>query len=82
MKHATDMRVWWSSVVPIEKTEHYYVKTVVEGIKKYKELTERDLKDPTVTDNVGGLEVFEDGEWCEYYDGTGRNIDGIIEEEG
>ena len=25
--------------------------------------------------NAGGLEVFEDGEWCEWYDEDGNGID-------
>ena len=70
--------------VPITKQNpaiHIPVKDVAEAKKKIQELTEADLKNPKITDNVGGLQVFQDGEWCEYYDGEGRDIDQIIEEE-
>ena len=31
--------------------------------------------------NTGGLEVFEDGEWVDYYDKDGRDIDEHFEED-
>ncbi len=34
-----------------------------------------------VESNVGGLEVFENGEWSEYYDSKDRDIWEVIEEE-
>lgn len=32
---------------------------------------------PLVYTNVQGLEVFEDGEWCEFYDDEGNDIEDI-----
>lgn len=31
--------------------------------------------------NAQGLEVFEGGEWCEWYDDQGRDIEGWSEDE-
>lgn len=31
--------------------------------------------------NVGGLEVFEDGEWCEWYDDDGDDIGTVMRRE-
>jgi hypothetical protein len=31
--------------------------------------------------NAGGLEVFENGEWTDWYDENGNNIDDLIEKE-
>ena len=47
---------------------------------KIKQLTKEDLKNEDVIANAYGLEIFEDGEWSEYYDEKGRNIDKIMEE--
>ena len=72
------LKVCWSSSVPIENLETYEVANIDDAIKKYQELTNRDLADNSVTDNVGGCEIFENGEWCEFYDGDGNDIDAII----
>lgn len=80
-----DLRVWWARNVPITKRNpalYFSVKDVDVAIVKLKELAKADLKNPNVSDNVGGLEIFEDGDWCEYYDDKGRDIDDIIEEKG
>jgi hypothetical protein len=80
-----DLRVWWARNVPITKQNpavYYPVCNVNEAVDKLKELAKKDLKDPKVSDNVGGLEVFQDGEWSEYYDDTGNDIDEIIEARG
>jgi hypothetical protein len=34
-----------------------------------------------VCQNAQGLQVFEDGEWCEWYDDEGRDIDEWSEDE-
>lgn len=38
-------------------------------------LAQSQLLQPEVESNVFGLEVYEDGEWCEWYDEEGRDID-------
>ena len=37
-------------------------------------LTQRDWKDDRITDNMMGLEEFDDGEWGEYYDDNGGSL--------
>ena len=73
------LRVWyvWN---PPRKPLHYQVNSVEEAIKFIQERIKRDLEDSCITDNAMGLEVFEDGEWVEYYDDIGQDIDEIIEE--
>lgn len=69
-----DLRVWWSSQVPIDKSvETCPVENVEQAKAKINELTQRDLKDKSVIANVGGLEVFEGGEWCEWLDEESGN---------
>ncbi|MGV8150021.1 MAG: hypothetical protein ACLKAN_13570 [Alkaliphilus sp.] len=71
-----NMRVWWCSEVPInDNLEIYPVKSVEEAKKKIDELTKRDLANDSITDNVGGLEIFEDNDWTEWTsDETGNDI--------
>ena len=76
------LRVWWSSRVPIDNSlETYQVSSPQEAKTKLDELTQRDLKDSSVMDNVGGLEVFESGEWCEWSNERGDDICAFGEED-
>lgn len=72
------LRVWWIREVPNEP-EYFEVADVDEAIAKLKELERADLANRFIQTNAGGLEVFEDGEWTEYYDEEGRDIDDIID---
>ena len=83
MENKKDMRVWWSSKVPIDNSlEKFAVETIEQAKEKINELTKRDLKDKSITDNVGGLEIFEDNFWEEWNDEeTGDDIFTIIENE-
>ena len=77
MTEENELRVWWSSQIPIPKSgyERYLVETIREAKIKIKTLAQRDLNDKLVTDNVGGLEVFENEEWSEWYcDDCGEDI--------
>lgn len=71
------LRVWWSSSVPIKDLEVYSVENIEQAKNKLRELTERDLANKFVTDNVGGLEVFEDGKWNEWENEDGESIDEV-----
>ena len=75
----TGLRVWWVSNPP-HKGERYPVASVDEAIQKLDELAERDLAlGDLVFANASGLEYQdEDGDWVEYYDEEGRDIDQII----
>ena len=46
--------------------ETYYVNNTREAKEKIHKLTKRDLENKSVTDNVGGLEVLENGEWTDW----------------
>ena len=72
------LRVWWIRNVPNEP-DLYDVANIQEAIAVIEENTGLDLNAPQVTSNAGGLEVYEDGEWVEYYDEEGRDIDEIID---
>lgn len=74
-------KVWWSSQVPITKfsLEVYPVKDIEEAKQKLKFLTDRDLKNSEITDNVGGL-WFDDTK-AEYEDDDGNDIFKIMEDE-
>lgn len=83
MVNATEgqLRVWWIRNVS-GKPEYHPVKDPAEAVEVYERLTADDLKDESVTSNAGGLEVFEDGEWTEWYSEFGEDIDDYILHEG
>ena len=68
------LRVWWIQNVPGRPT-YYPVSSVEKAKAKLEALTQRDLANPSITSNAGGLEELVDGEWGEYYDEHGRSID-------
>jgi hypothetical protein len=59
------LRVWWSSALPIKNMEYYMVNSIKEARKRIKYLTSRNLQNKRCTDNVGGLEIFELEKGCE-----------------
>lgn len=60
-----DLRVWEMHQIP-GKAKYTYVKSVKEGKTLIDKKADADLKNPFITDNAFGLEVFESGEWCEW----------------
>jgi len=72
------LRVWWNRN---GKQTTYKVSTVEEAKIKLDNLAQADLLDKRVDWNAGGLEVLEDGEWCEWYDKDGRDISELMEGE-
>jgi len=68
------LRVWYVKNPPRE-AQNFPVSSIQEAKAKIHELTERDLEDEDVGSNAMGLEILEDGEWIEYYDDQGRDID-------
>lgn len=75
-----DLRVWWIPQVPLA-TFYVPVGNPEEALKMIDTLARYDLFQynnsikPDYT-NAGGLEVFEDGEWVEWYHPeTGEDID-------
>ena len=75
-----DLKVWWIPQVPM-KSFYVPVETPQEAKKLLKTLAEYDLfqhKNKVKSDycNAGGLLVYEDDEWSEWYDEeTGDDID-------
>ncbi len=75
-------RVWNS--INFERMDFYTVESVEEAIVLIDNLADAQLKNEAITDNAFGLEVFEDGEWNEYYNEFGDDIHDIrrqLEEE-
>lgn len=80
------LRVWWIPQVPM-KPFHVPVKDIEEAMKILDTLAKYDLFQyhnnvkPDYS-NAGGLEVFENGEWSEWYSEEGEDIDEVIANEG
>ena len=75
-----DLKVWWIPQVPMEPFE-YAVKTPMEGailcdaLALYDQFQFEQNVKPDYS-NAGGLQVFEDGEWIDWYDHeTGEGFD-------
>ena len=71
-----DLRVWWVRNPP-SPCEYHVVSSPAGAINVLQKLTAADLLNGLVTVNMGGLEVFEDNEWAEWYDDEGNDIDSL-----
>lgn len=74
MTTPTKLRVWWIREPPAEP-QYFPVKSLGHALLKLDRLAKLDILRGTEY-NVGGLEVFEDGEWVEWYSEDGLDIDG------
>lgn len=72
-----DLRVWWIRNAP-SPAEFHIAADVADAKIVLKRLAERDMRDSRVVSNASGLEVFEGGEWHEWYDENGVDIAGFI----
>ena len=77
-----DLKVWWIPQVPM-KSFKVPVKNIDEAILLLDTLAKYDIfqyENNIKPDycNAGGLLVYEDNEWVEYYDDDGDDIDRII----
>ena len=85
MNNPGDLRIWWIPQVPM-RPFRVPVKTVDEAILLLDTLADYDLfqyNNNVKPDycNAGGLEILdEDGDWCEWYDEDGYDIDEIMRE--
>lgn len=81
-----DLRVWWIPQVPM-LAFRVRVDSVEEGAILLEVLAQYDLYQYEMNvkpdySNVGGLEVFEDGEWCDWAtEATGCDVDEWLKEE-
>lgn len=71
-----DMRVWWIQNVPNDPA-YYPVLTPNAAKKVLENLANRDLAlgEEIVFSNAGGLQVFEGGEWVDWWSDDGQDID-------
>jgi len=78
------LRVWWIPQVGMDTQFHISVTSIEEAKLILRTLADYDLfqfENRVKPDycNTGGLEVFEDGEWCEWSDPeTGDDIDELM----
>lgn len=68
------LRIWWISNPP-RKPFTKEVSSIKEAKDVLQVLTDYDLYlDEIIDSNAGGMEVFEDGKWHEWYDDEGNDI--------
>lgn len=72
------LRVWWQN--NHKGTRYFEVSSRKKALEKYTLLADSDLANPNVTDNSGGCEVWENGEWVEFYDNQDRSISDLFDE--
>ena len=85
MSKENELRVWHIPQIPGEPF-HVSVESPQEAVKVLNILAEYDnfqFEQNIKPDysNAAGLEVFEDGEWCEWYSEDGESIDEFAESE-
>jgi hypothetical protein len=73
------LRVWHIPQVPMEAFR-VYVKTIQEGkivldTLAFYDLFQFEHRIKPDYANAGGLQVYENGEWCDWYDEEGNDID-------
>jgi len=82
-----DLQVWWMPQVSMKASFDVDVQTPQEAYKLLQVLANYDLFQfennikPDYS-NAGGLNVFEDGEWCSWYDEEEDSIDEWAEKQG
>lgn len=75
-----DLRVWWvQNFTASGSVRSFPVASPEAAIVELHRLADEDLQDDTVWGNAGGLEVYEAGEWCEWYNDEGEDIDEYAE---
>ena len=70
-----DLRIWWIRNPP-SPPDFILIDSPDEAVPLLDRLGEFDIKNG-IQVNAGGLEVFEDGEWTEWYDEEGNDIDNL-----
>ena len=74
-----NLRIWWIPQMPmqpfhVDVANVHEAKLLLDTLARYDTFQfEHNIK-PDYS-NAGGLEVFEDGEWCEWCDEEGADID-------
>lgn len=74
------LKAWWvRQRQGVKESLECPVTNLEEAAKQIEHWTNQDLADDSVEWNAGGLMTDRDGEWEEYYDEEGRDIDQIME---
>ncbi|KKM81210.1 hypothetical protein LCGC14_1332030 [marine sediment metagenome] len=74
-----DLCTWWVRNPP-GVPEYRAVASIDEAVASLRECANADSARPDVACNIGGLEIFEDGDWCEWYGDDGEDIDAHVDE--
>ena len=69
----------WNIINPPNPPQLYDVEHVEQAAGLINSLAEKQLRMDWIGCNVFGLEIFEDGEWCEWYSGDGDSIDDLLD---
>lgn len=75
-----DLRVYHIQNPPAAPT-WYDVKTPKDGLSVINKLAERDLDNALIWANAIGLCVYEDGDWVDWYDEEGDDLDAWAEKQ-
>jgi hypothetical protein len=79
--HEEGMLRVWCIVNPPSQPYYHRIDAWDEAVGLINEEADRQLDDPAVTCNAFGLEVYEDGEWHEWEDPCGDQIDHFFDPE-
>ncbi len=76
-----DLKVWWIPQVPMKAFEVpvediKQAKLLLDTLAKYDLFQFHNKIKPDYC-NTGGLSIYQDGDWCDWCDEEGRNIDEI-----
>lgn len=79
-----DLRLWWIPQFGMDKSFRYPIKSVAEAKHMLDAFAMYDMfqlehRIKPDFSNCGGLEVFESGEWCDWQNDDGYEIDDVDE---
>ena len=77
MEQEGTLRVWYIINPPAEPT-YYYVASPTQGAAAIDRMADAQLKQPWIEANAFGLEVFEDGEWVDWWDEEGNDVESLL----
>lgn len=79
MSKEGDLRVW-NIINPPNEPNYHSVLAPRKGRDLIDLMAKQQLRIPAIVSNAFGLEVFEDGEWCEWYNESGDDIGSAFED--
>lgn len=72
----------WNIINPPAAPIRFPVDSPEEGARLIEKLANQQLQHDHIFANAFGLEVFEDGDWCEWYSDEGQDIDEFVKAKG